>query len=200
MASDKQSRPTRRGLKVLGGLAVAFVAGWFTFATSNILSPSQGAVHDRSDAVVSLAPQHHRLGMAEQLIAADHAETLAISYFEGDKRGAAPRETKTVPVANYCDAAENQNVCFTPDEVSTIGEAFSVREIAQEESWESVTVVTSRTHAFRAEYIFERCLGPEIDVDLVYADPNLNAAQWAWHVAYENAALVKALWQTGTRC
>lgn len=181
-------------------MAAHLLIAWLLIVTAKIVVPTQGAVHDRSNAVVSLAPQHHRLGAAEQLIAADHAEILAISYFEGDKRGVAPGETDTVPVSNYCDAAENQNVCFTPDEVSTIGEAFSVREIAQDESWDSVTVVTSRTHAFRAGYIFERRLGPEIDVDLVYADPDLNAAQWAWHIAYENAALVKALWQTGTRC
>ena len=176
--------------------------GWVITVSVNIVFPAQGDVQDRSNAVVSLAPQHHRLATAQQLIAADHAETLMISYFERDVRGAAPGETITrVPVANYCDAAEeNQNVCFTPDEVSTIGEAFRVREIAQGASWNSVTVVTSRTHAFRAGYIFERCLGDDIDVDLVYADPDLNAAQWAWHIAYENAALVKALWQTGTRC
>ena len=170
--------------------------------TVNVLFPSQGEVQTDRDAVVSLAPQVHRLATAERLMDAGHADTLVISYFEGDVSGRDADGTYAeIPVSEYCESDQRgENVCFTPEEIATIGEAFAVRDIAQANSWDALTVVTSKAHAFRAHHIFERCLGQEIDVNLVYADPDLNVAQWGWRVVYENAAFVKAIWQTSTRC
>lgn len=101
----------------------------------------------------------------------------------------------------YCEAHKARGVsCFTPAGIATIGEAFTVCDIASQETWETLTVVTSRAHAFRAHYIFDQCVGEDVEVNLVHSDPALNGFQWAWRLAYENAAFIKALWQTGTRC
>lgn len=168
----------------------------------NVLFPSQGELQTHSDAVVSLAPQYHRLATAERLLEAGHADTLVISYFAGDASsdGSGGLDAQ-VPVSDYCeDGGRDGIVCLTPEEVATIGEASTVGTIASAESWNSLTVVTRKSHAFRARYIFEHCLGADIDVNFVYSDPDLSAAQWVWNIAYENAAFVKAVLQTGTGC
>jgi hypothetical protein len=164
--------------------------------------PEQGEIHNGSDAVVSLAPQHHRLYTASRLIEVGHTDTLVVSHFDGDVGFSdSAQQVDQVSITDYCNTHEGEGViCFTPDEVSTIGEAFTVRDIAAQQSWESLTVVTSRYHAFRAHYIFEQCVGDDVDVNLVHADPGYNVLQWAWYLAYENAAFIKALWQTTTRC
>lgn len=46
---------------------------------------------------------------------------------------------------------------------------------------------------------FAQCVGDDVHVNLVHADPELNVFQWAWHLVYENAAFIKTLWQTVTR-
>ena len=47
---------------------------------------------------------------------------------------------------------------------------------------------------------FLTSVGLDVDVNLVHADPELNVLQGVWHLAYENAAFIKALWQTATWC
>jgi hypothetical protein len=181
---------------------LVLIALWIVVVSAKVMLPAQGEIHEGSDAVVSLAPQHHRLYTATQLIEVGHADTLAVSYFDGDVAYSDfGQQGYQVSVTEYCDTRKGDAViCFTPDEVATIGEAFTVRDIAAQQSWESLTVVTSRTHAFRAHYIFEQCVGDDMPVNLVHADPGYNALQWGWHLAYENAAFIKALWQTAIRC
>lgn len=174
------ARRRRRGLKVVGGVASVLLAGWVVYVSIHIVWPAQGQLASRSNAVVSLAAQSHRLALAEQLVEACSADTLVISYFPGDVSiqgagGAASR----VPVSEYCEPAGRQGIqCFTPEEESTIGEAYTIRDIIQAESWDSLTVVTDKYHAFRTRFIFEQCLGDEVDVNVVFAARELSAAQW----------------------
>ncbi|MDN6358635.1 MAG: hypothetical protein L0K38_13215 [Yaniella sp.] len=205
-ASSTRTRPqiqrTRGGLKVVSGLVVALLAAWVLFASINIVSPSQGASQTRSDAVVSLAPQAHRLPLAEQLVAEDVADTLVISYFRDDvSGGGSGAAADPVPVSDYCASGGREGIkCFTSEETTTIGEAYSVREMVSAESWDSLTVVIDQYHAFRTRFIFEQCLGDEVDVNVVFSDRDLNVAQWGYHLVYENAAFVKAALQTAVRC
>ena len=164
--------------------------------------PPQGDVKGHSDAVVSLAPQEHRLYTATQLVENGHSDTLVISHFAGQvaKRGTG-ESMRQISVTDYCEEhADNGVICFTPSEDATIGEAFAVRELAAQESWKNLTVVTTREHAFRAHYIFEQCVGDDVEVNLVHSDPELDAGDWVSYLVYENAAFIKALWQTSTRC
>ena len=189
-------------LKLLTRVGLAIIAAWIAVVSAKVMFPAQGEIHEGSDAVVSLAPQHHRLYTATRLIEVGQTDTLVVSHFDGDLAFSdAGQQVDRASVTDYCDTHEGDGViCFTPDEVATIGEAFTVRDIAAQHSWESLTVVTSRYHAFRAHYIFEQCVGDDVDVNLVHADPGYNVLQWAWHLAYENAAFIKALWQTTIRC
>lgn len=143
----------------------------------------------------STRPKHateHRLYTAAQLVEDGRSDTLGISHFAGD---VANRGTLGADAADFGDrllrVTDNGVTCFTPSKDATIGEEFTVRELADQESWKTVTVVTSRAHAFRAHHIFEQCVGDE--VNLVHSDPELHAGQWAWHIIYENAAPIKAL-------
>lgn len=189
-----------RGLKIAGGVFAALLVGWGVFASINIVSPPQGNLNDRSDAVVSLAPQAHRLATAQQLVEAGTAETLVISYFPSDVSNDGPG-TSGVSVSEYCEGGRHENImCFTPEENATIGEAYAIREIARAENWNSLTVVTSEYHAFRTRYIFEQCLGDEVDVNVVFPEAELSTTRWGFHLVYENAAFLKAVWQTAVRC
>jgi len=205
-ASSTRTRPqtqrTRGSLKIFGGLLVALLAVWVLFASIHIVSPSQGELQTRSDAVVSLAPQAHRLPLAEQLVEEEVADTLVISYFPDDvRRGGSGAADDPVPVSNYCESGGREGiVCFTPEEAATIGEAYSISGIVAAQSWDSLTVVTDEYHAFRTRFIFDQCLGDEVDVNVVFSDRDLNVAQWGYHLVYENAAFLKAALQTAVRC
>lgn len=85
-----------------------------------------------------------------------------------------------VPVSNYCASDDRDGVlCFTPEDAATIDEAYSISEMVAAESWDSLTVVTDEYHAFRTRFIFDQCLGDEVDVNVVFSDRDLSVGQWA---------------------
>lgn len=197
----RRTRPNRRVLRIISGAAATFAVGWVFFASFKIVFPSQGELDDHSDAVVSLAPQYFRLPMAEQIFKAGNADFLVISYFPEDRANRTDVAISGVRVSDYCESRVRENVvCFTPEDSATIGEALSIRDIAHAESWHSVTIVTNQYHVFRTRFIFERCLGKDIDVNVVFSERELSFSQWVWHILYENSALLKAAFQTTFRC
>lgn len=198
----ERSRPRRRGLKIFGGVMAAVVIGWLIYATVNILSPSQGQLQTQSDAVVSLAPQHARLPLAQQLVSEGVADTLVISYFAHDPMNHDPEASEdAVPLSAYCGSDPADGViCFTPEEDATIGEVAALADMAKEQSWSSLTVVTDEFHTFRTRFIFEQCLGDDLAVNVVFTELDLGLSERARYVVYENAAFLKAAWQTVTRC
>ena len=195
-------KPRRLGLKIAGGVVSVLIIGWIVYATVNILNPSQGELQTRSDAVVSLAPQSHRLPTAQQLISNGVADTLVISYFDHDPLNLDPgASADAVPLHAYCESeASYEIICFTPEENATIGEAYAIAAMARERSWESLTVVTDTTHVFRTRFILDRCLSGEFDLNVVVAERELTTPELAWHAVYENAAFFKAAWQATWRC
>src|SRR5690625_6675099 len=85
-ARPKGKKTLMRRLKIISGIVVTLVVGWFIFATVMIYIPPQGDVEARTDAVVSLSPPPYRLPLAEELYANDRAPRLAISYVPVDPR------------------------------------------------------------------------------------------------------------------
>lgn len=208
-APEQRGRKLMRKRTIIGGTVVALIVGWFIFATVNIYSPRQGNVDARTDAVVSLSPPPYRLPLAEELYSDGHADNLAISYVPVDpKHFSAEWVAAWEPAEAYCedDTGDNQASiwCFNLEEISTRGEALALRELAAAQSWESVTVVTSRSHVFRTRHIFQQCVGDTLDVNVVYPEPDLSVEMseqsWGWHIAYENAAFFKALYETTVGC
>lgn len=198
----KRPRSRHVGLKIAGGVVSAMFIGWFIYATVNILNPTQGKLHNRSDAVVSLAPQSHRLPIAQRLIGSGVADTLVISYFDHDSLNFdSDNSADAMPLHAYCESKASYKImCFTPEENATIGEAYAIADMAREQSWQSLTVVTDTTHVFRTRFILERCFSGDFDLNVVVAERELTASEKVWHVVYENAAFFKAAWQTAWRC
>lgn len=196
------AKPRRMRLKMIGSLVAVLISGWFIYASVHIVYPVQGDLQIRSDAVVSLAPQYDRLPMAQQLVDDGVANKLVISYFDHDAlNGGLDANSELPTLSSFCDPEASQEIiCFTPEENATIGEAYAVSKIAGEESWDSITVVTNSYHTFRTRFIFERCLGNDLAVNVVYVDRDYKVSRWVWHVVYENAAYFKAVWQVMTRC
>lgn len=71
----------KRPLRLFTQVGLALVAGWVEVVSAKVLFPAQGVIHGQSYAVVNLAPQHHRLHTAIQLVEASHTDTLRVFYF-----------------------------------------------------------------------------------------------------------------------
>ena len=144
-----------------------------------------------SVAVVSLVPQEQRLFTVLQVVEADDPEVPVISHFDrqmGLTGSGEPQQQMDV-TDFYEEHNGNCVICFTQSAVATIGEAFAVCDIAAQKSWETVTVVVSRWHAFRAHDIFKQYIGDDTDVNLMHADSDeLSALDWFVHIAFENTA------------
>lgn len=197
---DKASR--RRWLRGVF-VAAAVVVGWLAYASVNILFPAQQESTSDVDAIVSLAPQFDRLPTAVDLFEQTEHSMLLISYFEHDAYmdTAGIDDEGAPPYSTYCNETEHNGVrCFTPEDASTLGEALAIDEMAQIESWESITVVTSTYHAFRTRLVVDRCIGSDVRVNVVYAETELPTTQLLWHLVYENAAYPKALLETTFQC
>ena len=196
----KQKKKARRVLPVV---CLALVAVWLIFVTSNVVAPVQSESGDNIDAVVSLAPQYDRLVTAEQIFYETGAGHLLVSYFPNDRYLAGPGtgEEDIELVAAYCTHADPAHVtCATPEQASTLGETAMINAVADTDSWESLTVVTSKYHAFRTRLILDRCVDTDIHVDVVFSEVHLNTALWLRYIIYENAAYAKAQIETIFRC
>src|SRR5690625_2168784 len=138
-------------------MLAALVIGWLLFVTINVVNPPQGDLESPGDAVMSLSPQQYRLPLAEEVHENTGTNTLVISYVAPGLARYAPPQPEAV--VEYCDVETPDNVvCLPPEEISTIGEAFAVNDPAQEQSWDSITVVTSKWHTFRTRFLFSQCI------------------------------------------
>lgn len=61
-------------------------------------------------------------------------------------------------------------------------------------------MVTSEYHAFRTRLIFDRCIEPNVDVNVVFADTQMSPLDWLSHIVYEQVAYIKALLETTVGC
>ena len=103
----------------------------------------------KADAVIVLAGEKRRLPIALELLQRDVAPVLVISD------GLDPRWTQANRLCRYGDP--ERIVCLRPEPYSTRGEARMAARLARQRGWDSLVVVTSRFHLFRARLLFERC-------------------------------------------
>jgi uncharacterized SAM-binding protein YcdF (DUF218 family) len=103
----------------------------------------------RADAVVVLGGDAaHRIPRGLELVR-DHVAPLLVLSSEPGPKWARWRRLCRRPGV----------VCFEADPYSTQGEARAVARLARRRGLDSVVVVTSRYHLFRAGMLFRRCLG-----------------------------------------
>ena len=103
-------------------------------------------------------------------------EPIGYSHCAGDKRPESATETW----------------CMNPVPGTTMGEAKTVGSLAQNENWQSLTVVTNRPHTRRVRMTFERCT--TLDISVVPIE-NVDVVRAPIHVAREIAGFIK-FWVT----
>ena len=110
----------------------------------------------KADAVLALAGENQRLPIALELVERGVAPVLVISD------GLDPRWTQANRLCRFGDPA--RIVCLRPEPYSTRGEARLAGRLARERGWDSLVVVTSRFHLFRARALFERCFDGRLEL------------------------------------
>jgi hypothetical protein len=80
-------------------------------------------------------------------------------------------------------------ICFNPSPPTTQGEAEFVGRLARKYHWQSIAVVAITTQDSRARLRVERCFPGRVYV----VTAPIRLSTWPYQIAYEWAALVKAL-------
>ncbi|MGI9113085.1 MAG: YdcF family protein [Gaiellaceae bacterium] len=126
------------GLTASGALVVASVFLFILYDDDAVTT---------ADAVVVLAGSKFRLPVGLELVERAVAPVLVIS--DGlDRRS---------PRANRLCRERALVLCPKPDPYSTRGEAQLIARLATERGWNSIVVVSSRFHLFRARILIQRC-------------------------------------------
>ena len=82
-------------------------------------------------------------------------------------------------------------ICFDPSPPTTRGEAEFVGQLARKYHWQSVVLITTAPQDSRARLRVERCFSGPVYV----VTASLPWSAWPYEIAYEWAALAKALIQ-----
>lgn len=184
--SSVYSRSLNR-LSWLVGAVTLMLVSCFALTAWFLYPPTSAPT--KADAVLVLAGAsdgRHELGA--RLVADGMAEALVISNPNGpvDKMG-----WSHCAVSNRPSGAES--VCMEPSPVTTVGEAQTFDELAVEQNWDSVMVVTNRPHTRRVRTVFEQC--SSIPATVVFHSW-VNRERIPYHVAREIGGYLK-FWVTG---
>ncbi|WP_158548121.1 ElyC/SanA/YdcF family protein [Desertihabitans brevis] len=134
------------------------------------------------DAVLVLGPSDDRLEDAEELMAEQDGAALVVSLPE-------PFDESPATV-DFCEADHDHPVhCIHPEPSTTQGEAQAFAALAAEEGWESVGVLTHRSHLTRAGILVGRCFDGEIQQWRTTED--YGTRMWIYRLVYEAGAWVK---------
>lgn len=158
-------------------LVVSLIPVWFIFPP--------GDEADHADAVLVLAgASDGRHELAAKLIEEGYSLNLVVSNPDGEieKVGSAYCRGSLQP------KSAEEVMCMEPVPSTTTGEALTIREIAIDHGWDSIVVVTNRSHTRRVRTNFDQCTDLEAAVI-----PIENVVVWRipMHVAREVAGYLK---------
>ncbi|MCC3271155.1 YdcF family protein [Arthrobacter zhangbolii] len=160
-------------------LCVGFV--WLLVAVNLFVFPS-GASDEppRADAVVVLAgASSERLPVGLGLLSGDRAPVLALSATH------TPGNARTDYI---CTHNVNPRVmCFSPEPMTTRGEARAVARLARDNGWRNIIVVTSSYHVARAGLNLEQC--SSVDITLVASQPDIGLTNWMGRFVEETGGI-----------
>lgn len=126
------------------------------------------------DAVVVLGGSGSRLETGIRLASEGYSSNLVVSV---------PGQGCPAPIPNV------RVTCFRPNPSTTQGEARYASALARQNGWKSLMVITTTPQTTRARIRFKRCT----NIDIAYVSANQPAHKWPYSIAYEWAALAKAL-------
>jgi uncharacterized SAM-binding protein YcdF (DUF218 family) len=161
-------------------MVVVLVVGGLLTARLFVWPDVRGPRH--ADGVVVLSGDFgDRLAKGLALVRAGVAPTLVL-----DGRPDFPA------VSQLCQSAEPfEVVCLRPEPDSTRSEAQAVGRLAADRRWATVVVVTNRSHATRAQVLFDRCVAGHVAV--VGTDPPYGRRMAVGAVLHEWLGLLDAL-------
>ena len=153
--------------------------------------PASDAPREVDAVYVIGPPTAPRIELAERMIEDGLSDTMVVSLNDE------PADRAQYPEAvEVCEQPQDYTVhCDRPEPFTTRGEARWIRELIDDNAWQSVAVVTITPHITRARVIMERCW----DGDVVYLDSGETLAPhyWAYMYAYQSAAFVKVALEDG---
>lgn len=148
-----------------------------------VVVPETRPVPGDTDAVVLLsAGEAESFVTAERVMPRGDADLLVVSRTD---------RTELPPQWPGCGTRADgyDIVCVEPVPATTRGEARTIAQMAAEEGWEAITLLTPTHHVSRARMLFERCVNARIEV--VDASPELGSLGWVRAAAGELVALAR---------
>ncbi len=103
-----------------------------------------------------------------------------------------PRSVASLPVYGVCN--EPGVICIAPSPETTQGEAEAFARLAEEQGWDSVTVVSQASHVARTRILMGRCFSGTVRV---VAIPEHGAKLRLRSFVYETGAMVKVVLTSG---
>ncbi len=161
---------------------VGIVLAWLVAAYPLFHSPPLGEP-SRVDAVIVLAGAAlERLPEGERLVQEGYAPLLVLSSTGLPGNAATDQLCRT--------GGNVPTLCFSPDPLTTRGEARAIARLARDHGWDEVLVVTSRYHALRALTHLRQC--SSASVGMVGTAPDVTAVRWMGHAVEETVGLAAA--------
>jgi len=133
-------------------LALVGLGVWLALALYLFVWPRQDHPRRAAAIIVLAGDEEYRFPRALELVRAGVAPVLVIS--DGAR-------SSWAPARNLCAHPSGHSfrvICFHPTPYSTRGEARGALSLAERYHWNSLLVVTSTYHVFRARLLFKRCL------------------------------------------
>jgi uncharacterized SAM-binding protein YcdF (DUF218 family) len=156
---------------------------WIVASYPLFLAPPLGEPSPADAIVVLGGASRERLPEGERLLAEGFAPLLVLSKTGLPGNAAADR---------LCEnPGDLPIVCFSPDPLTTRGEARAIARLARDEGWDDVLVVTSNYHALRSLTHVRQCSSAE--VGMVGTEPDVGVLRWLAHAIEETVGLAAAM-------
>jgi uncharacterized SAM-binding protein YcdF (DUF218 family) len=174
-----EARPGRRKRHRLRIALAIFVVVFAAATTRLFIWPDLAPLPEQADAIIELGGPTNRDEAALEL-ARDHRAPVLVQSTVVEEAGT---HSCLPPVPDVTI------LCFHPDPETTRGEARAIAELAARYHWDSIILVTTPDHAWRASWRVSRCYPGEIFVSTTH----LPVLSWLRQIPYQWASSAKAV-------
>lgn len=108
-----------------------------------------------------------------------------------------PEQMTLTLYQQVCADRAKRVICEEPVPATTQGEAQNLGKVARVEGWQSVTVITHRSHITRSRILMQRCF--EGQVRMGVRDVERGSSVWLRALVYESGAMLKT-WVSDRLC
>ena len=148
----------RRWPKVVVALVFLVAVGTFEWLIWN----PRVDIPAHADAILVPAYRADRQELARELAAQGISDNIVVSRSKRVQRLQDPNDRLTMADDEWFEECDKEYphyraFCIVPQPNSTLGEVTAFVKLAAEQGWESVLIVTERSHLGRVEMIMRRC-------------------------------------------